>query len=132
MRWAKGNRRQKPSVNFTLAALIQRALFSLLLFIFFFASVPLCQGQSLPRDPERSATNSTWRRFTGKNEEFSVLMPGEPSLYLGFITNNSGKRTLERIYSSYSQGSVYLIISYDGSSIKGTLENLKAQEFHQS
>jgi TonB family protein len=69
-----------------------------------------------------------WKRFTGKDEEFSVLMPGEPSLYINLITSNSGKRRLERIYSSYSKASVYLVVSYDklGSTIKDTLENFKA------
>ena len=72
----------------------------------------------------------TWRRCTGKDEEFSVLMPGEPSLYLSLITNK-GKHTLERIYSTYDQGSVYLVVSYDATSIKGTLENFKAHHLYE-
>lgn len=78
-----------------------------------------------------SRNESTWRRFKGKDEEFSVLMPGEPSLYLNLITSSSGKRRLERIYSSYSKGSVYLVVSYDGSSIKDTLESFKAHHLYQ-
>jgi TonB family protein len=74
-------------------------------------------------------TESTWARFTGKDEEFSVLMPGEPSLCLNFITTRS--RRLERIYSSYSKGSVYLIVSYDGGSMKDTLESFKAHHLYQ-
>ena len=58
-------------------------------------------------------------------------MPGKPSLHLSSITNSSGKFTPERIYSSYSQGSVYLIVSYNGSSIKGTLDNFKAHHLYQ-
>lgn len=71
----------------------------------------------------------TWRKCTGKDEEFSVLMPGEPSLYLGVITNK-GKRSFERIYSTYANGSVYLVVSYDVTSIKGTLENFKAHHLY--
>jgi len=58
-------------------------------------------------------------------------MPGKPSLYPGSITNALGKHTAERIYSSYDQGSVYLIVSYDDASIKGTLDNFKAHHFYQ-
>lgn len=76
-------------------------------------------------------TESTWKRITGKDEEFSVLMPGEPSLYLNVITSRSGKRRLERIYSSYSKGSIYLVVSYDGSSITDTLESFKAHHLYQ-
>ena len=106
---------------------------SLLLFIFFFAGPPLLEAQPSPRASSEAATasDSAWRRFSGKDEEFSVLMPGKPSLYLSSITNGSGRLTPERIYSSYSQGSAYLVVSYNGSSIKGTLDNFKAHHLYQ-
>jgi len=75
--------------------------------------------------------NYSWRRCTGKDEEFSVLMPGQPSLYLGLITNH-GERTFERIYSTYDQGSVYLVVSYDVNSLNATLENFRAHHLQQS
>ena len=105
---------------------------SFLLFIFFFASAPLLEGQSSPRvsSEATTASDSAWRRFSGDDEEFSVLMPGKPSLYQGSITNSSGKFTPERIYSSYSQGSAYLIVSYNGGSIKDTLDSFKAHHLN--
>lgn len=78
----------------------------------------------------QTESDSAWRRFTGKDEEFSVLMPGKPSLYQSFITSSTGKFAPERIYSSYAQGSVYLIVSYNSSSIKGTLDNFKAHHLY--
>lgn len=106
---------------------------SFLLFIICCAITPLLEGRSAPRvsSEATTASDSGWRRFSGKDEEFSVLMPGKPSLYLSSITNNSGKLTPERIYSSYSQGSAYLIVSYNGNSIKGTLDNFKAHHLYQ-
>jgi TonB family protein len=78
-----------------------------------------------------SGTESTWRRVTGKGEEFSVLMPAGPSGYFNLVTDRSGKRRIERIYSSYSNGSVYLVVSYDGGSVKDTLESFKAHHLYQ-
>jgi TonB family protein len=105
--------------------------FSFLLLVFLFASTLLLEGQSSPMTSSEPSPDSSWKRFTGKDEEFSVLMPGKPSLYLGSITNPPGRLTPERIYSSYSQGSAYLIVSYNGSSIKGTLDNFKAHHLYQ-
>jgi TonB family protein len=106
---------------------------ALLLFGFFFANAALLPGQGSPNASSEAtrATDSPWKRFTGKDEEFSVLMPDKPSLYLSSITDRPGKLTPERIYSSYSQGSAYLVVSYNGSSIKGTLENFKAHHLYQ-
>lgn len=75
---------------------------------------------------------TVWKRITGEGEEFSVMMPGETSLYTDLITSYSGKRRLERIYSSYSRGVVYLVVSYDniGSSIKDTVANFKAHHLY--
>ena len=78
-----------------------------------------------------STTGSTWTRVTAKDEEFSVLMPTVPSGYFDLVTDRSGKRQTERIYSSYSEGSVYLVASYDGGSVKDTLENFKAHHLYQ-
>jgi TonB family protein len=105
-----------------------------LLVVFYLASGLLLAGSCRPPAIAASAATNdpTWRRFTGKDEEFSVLMPGQPSLCLSLITDNSGKRTFERIYSSYSKGSVYLIVSYDGGSIEGTLENFRAHHLSGS
>lgn len=101
-------------------------LFSLLLSVM----SPALSSQA-PGSVGVSKTGSSWNRITGKDEEFSVLMPGMPSLYLNLITNNAGARRLERIYSSYSMGSVYLVVSYDGGSIKDTLERFKAHHLYK-
>ena len=105
----------------------------ILVLLLCFASGLLLDGRCGPLviADSTASNDSTWRKFTGKDEEFSVLMPGQPSLYLTFITDNSGKKTFERIYSSYAKGSVYLIVSYDGGSIKGTLENFRAHHLYQ-
>lgn len=70
-----------------------------------------------------SGNLSAWKRFTGKNEDFSILMPAELSLCLSSITDRSGKLTPERIYSSYSNGAVYLVVSYGRASTAETLKN---------
>jgi TonB family protein len=78
-----------------------------------------------------SGSESTWLRVKGTDEEFSVLMPAGPSGYFNLITDRSGKRRIERIYSSYSKGSVYLVVSYDGGSVKDTLESFKAHHLSE-
>lgn len=77
-----------------------------------------------PRAESRATAPSTWRRIYGKDEPFSVLMPGEPSLYISRLTTRDSELT-ERVYGSYSHGSVYLVVSYNQGSIKDTLENFK-------
>ncbi len=90
---------------------------------------PLLRSQDPSIDVSHS--ESTWRRFTGKDEEFSVAMPGNPSLYINLITTRLGTRRVERVYSSYSKGSVYIVASYDGNSVKETLDSFKAHHLHQ-
>jgi hypothetical protein len=51
----------------------------------------------------------SWGRYTWQGEEFTVLTPGTPSAYIDTITNRSGLMTLERIYSSYVKGVIYLV-----------------------
>jgi len=82
----------------------------------------------------RSAINATEPRgkFTAKDEEFSVRMPGQPWSYFNIITSRSGKHIPERIYSTYSNGAVYLIVSYDRSSLKDTLENFRLHHCTQA
>jgi len=81
-----------------------------------------------------SATNATdpWGKYTAKDEEFSVRMPGQPWVYLNMITSRSGKHIPERIYSIYSNGAVYLIVSYDRSSLKDTFENFRLHHCTQA
>lgn len=74
---------------------------------------------------------TVWRRFIAQDEEFSILMPGEPTLFFTSITTAPGRSTNERIYSSYANGSVYLVVSYDASSLAGTLENYKAHHLYR-
>ena len=102
-----------------------------LLLLFHFAG-GLPAGSQKPAVQEQATSNTTWRRFSGKDEEFSVLMPGQPSLYLNAITDFPGRKVPERIYSSYADGSVYLVVSYDGSSIGGTTENFKPHHLGQN
>lgn len=73
----------------------------------------------------QSTTSKPWGKYTGKDEEFSVQMPHKPSLYFDLITDRSGSKTPGRIYSAYSNGAVYLVVSYDRSSLKDTFENFK-------
>ena len=73
-----------------------------------------------------------WGKYTGKDEEFSVRMPREPWLYSNLITSRSGKQTRERIYSTYSNGAVYLVVSYDRNSLKDTFENFRLHHCAQA
>jgi TonB family protein len=104
-------------------------IFILLLILYICSSPSLARGGQNEVDESRTPTNYSWSRFTGKDEEFSLLMPKEPSLFLNYITERSGQHTLERIYSCYDKGAVYLVVSYDTRSINGILENLKAHHF---
>jgi len=73
-----------------------------------------------------------WGKFTEKDEEFSVRMPSQPWLYLNTITSPSGKHIQERIYSTYSNGAVYLVVSYDRNSLKDTFENFRLHHCSQA
>jgi TonB family protein len=73
-----------------------------------------------------------WGKYTGKDEEFSVRMPRQPWLYFNLITSRSGKRVPERIYSTYSNGAVYLVVSYDRNSLKDTFENFRLHHCTQA
>ncbi|MFN2577640.1 MAG: energy transducer TonB [Pyrinomonadaceae bacterium] len=79
-----------------------------------------------------TAATEAWSKYTGKDEQFSVRMPREPWLYFNLITSESGKRIPERIYSTYSNGSVYLVVSYDRNSLKDTFENFKLHHCTQA
>jgi TonB family protein len=76
--------------------------------------------------PSTNGDLPAWKRFTGKNEEFSILMPGQPSSYLNAITDRSNKLIPEQIYSSYFNGAVYLVVAYGWSSSAEALENFSA------
>src|SRR5437868_5986553 len=82
----------------------------------------------------RFATSATeaWGKYTGKDEEFSVRMPHQPWSYFDEITSHSGKRIPERIYSTYSNGAVYLVVSYDRSSLNDTFENFRLHHCSQA
>jgi TonB family protein len=81
---------------------------------------------------ELSNSDVVWGKFTGKDEEFSVRMPRQPWLYVNLITSQSGKQISERIYSTYSNGAVYLVVSYDRNSVKDTFENFKLHHCSQA
>jgi TonB family protein len=66
-----------------------------------------------------------WGKYTGEDEEFSVRMPNPPRLFSNFITAGLGPKIRERIYSTYSNGSVYLVVTYDRTSLKNTLMNFR-------
>ena len=68
---------------------------------------------------------AVWKRFAPPDEEFAVLMPGDPKPFVTSITDSAGRSTPKRVYSSYADGCVYLVISYEASSLAGTLENYK-------
>ncbi len=78
------------------------------------------------------AVEAPWLKFTGKDEEFSVRMPHQPWLYVGLVTSQADKQTSERIYSAYSKGAVYLVVSYNRNSLKGTFENFKLHHCSQA
>jgi TonB family protein len=70
----------------------------------------------------QESTGPEWQKHTGRGEEFSIRMPGTPSLY---TSNISLVDRTERMYSSYSKGSVYLVLSYNNSSIRAAEESFK-------
>ena len=96
--------------------------------------VALATAVSFRGVESRLATTSTdtWVKYTAKDEEFSVRMPSEPWVYFNIITSRSGKHIPERIYSTYSNGAVYLIVSYDRSSLKDTFENFRLHHCSQA
>lgn len=104
-------------------------LIAILSFLLLFVTSPVFPSQ-VAGSLRAGKIESSWKRVTGKGEEFSILMPGDPSVYFNIVTSGSGKRRLERIYSSYFKGSVYLVVSYDGHSIKDALENFKAHHLY--
>lgn len=53
-----------------------------------------------------------WKTYTMRGEEISAMFPASPA---GFITKitNKGQQRVERSYSAYTDGVVYVILSYD-------------------
>lgn len=80
-----------------------------------------------------SQTNApqAWGKYAGKDEEFSVRMPRQPSGYSNVISR-SGKQIPERVYSTYANGAVYLVVSYDRPSLKDTFENFRQHHCTQA
>lgn len=72
--------------------------------------------------------NPEWKRYTAEREEFSVMCP---TPLAGFISNITkvGKMRIERSYSAYADGVVYIILSYDklreGESINDIVNEFK-------
>ena len=65
-----------------------------------------------------------WERYNPKDEDFSVLLPDSPS-FMTFArpepTSNFNP-IFGRIYNTYSDGTVYLILSLDNPGNKGSLQ----------
>lgn len=88
-------------------------------------------SQTFAQANAASQTDATWKRFTGKNEELSFLMPGEASVYENSIST-FGLRRLERVYRSFSYGSAFLVVSYDNfKSIDDVASNFKKRHLDQ-
>jgi TonB family protein len=58
-------------------------------------------------------------------------MPGTPTLFSTSITTAPARLIPERIYSTYADGAVYLIVSYNASTVEGTFQNYKAHHLFQ-
>lgn len=106
---------------------------SILLFVFYGVCAGLTAEFSGPAVIAASMGTGepAWRRVISEKEEFSVMMPGEPTGFSTFITDSSGSQIPERIYTSYAKGSVYLVVAYDRFDVGGTLENFKAHHLYQ-
>lgn len=59
-----------------------------------------------------SQNGSTWQRYTGRDEEFTVSLPHSPSIN----SKTRPKRTVDpeygRVYSAYADGIVYVVVSH--------------------
>jgi TonB family protein len=108
------------------------ARYSLLLFVFVFASIP-CFAQEASNSKVNSSTSAQssttvqdekqWQRYTGGGEEFSVLMPEQPFMDTFTRPQQRGDDSYEKlkemkIYGSYSEGAVYLVMSFANSKRK--------------
>jgi TonB family protein len=104
----------------------------------FVRAVIFCLIVAIPPIPllgqtdSQTNTNQLWGKYTGKGEEFSVRMPRQPGLYSNLITSRSGKQIPERIYSTYADGVVYFVVSYDRPSLKEIFENFRLHHCTQA
>lgn len=81
-----------------------------------------------------SQTNASpaWGKYTVRDEEFSVRMPQRPAALSNRITSRSGRQIPEHVYSTYANGAVYLVVSYDRQSLKDTFENFRLHHCTQA
>jgi TonB family protein len=67
--------------------------------------------------------SSEWQRYAGNDEEFSALLPDEPSVSEVFRPVKDNKKPKSgRMYASYSDGVVYAMISLDNPNQKDALD----------
>ena len=88
-------------------------------------------GSARMTSPVSGPPNANWRRCVAKDEEFSILMPGTPTLFVTSITTSAVLRIPERVYSTYANGSAYLVVSYNASTLDGTFQNYRAHHLFQ-
>lgn len=90
------------------------------------AKQPLDNSYPLPflLSPTQEAVE--WERFSTEGEEFSVLLPITPSIST-YNRPMASKNRLEdgRIYSSYQDGTVYVIISIDNPNRRDSLQTIR-------
>ena len=59
-------------------------------------------------------------------------MPQRPAALSNRITSRSGRQIPEHVYSTYANGAVYLVVSYDRQSLKDTFENFRLHHCTQA
>lgn len=90
-----------------------RVLLYFILAVLACAHAPLAAGQTQSQ-PE-SAQATTWSRYTYTGEEFSVELPGMPSVFqtVRGVNNNWRETEKVRVFGHYSGGVIFFIVAYD-------------------
>lgn len=62
---------------------------------------------------QEGAQGQAWGRYMFPGDEFSVELPGEPSVFRTLRDINSDDRESMRVFGLYSRGTVYLVAAFD-------------------
>jgi len=108
--------------------LTDRLIIALLLLII---SIFINQTQTFAFLPTHSQAEIKWERYSSGGEEFSVLLPDLPSIATVYRPNDTPEKPKRgRMYSTYADGLVFLILSFNNPNRAESLE-LFLDEVHK-
>jgi TonB family protein len=120
------NTENTSTPQFVMTTIIHIAFIALALSLF--ASGLLSLGPSSFADRAQAQNPSDWQRLAVRDEEFSVLMPVQPSLLIqpgGKTFSEGGEKVLGyRAYNGYADGFIFIIESYKASRPQRLLTDL--------